>query len=254
MPKRKPPLRAEPQTFPPPPRTVRRHSGWPRIILLRYVFTAAITLILLGLVALGLLSVYGTPTQGQLTGIREKRFSNGTPSYFLQYSFDIDGKHYEREQRIFGRERISALALNSSVTVRSVNIFGYRYATIADSFNAFIELNAAIIGTAALLALLYWPVAIMRGWIHPNRQQRLLRHGMIVTGEITDFPPGPRQQCVYRYTDTAGQTHAGRAHISPMRAMQLQVGDPITIAYDPAKPNKHLFYDICDFRIENTST
>jgi hypothetical protein len=93
------------------------------------------------------------------------------------------------------------------------------------------------------------PTALYKGWLVPARQRRILREGTMTAGVVEALPPGPQFKCRYSYTDASGDRHMYRVNVSPMLAVRMRVGDPLTIAYDPARPAKHIGYEFCDFKI-----
>jgi len=93
------------------------------------------------------------------------------------------------------------------------------------------------------------PTALYKGWLVPARHRRILREGMIVAGVVEELPPGPQFKCKYSYTDASGGRHMHRVNVSPMLAVRMRAGDPLTIAYDPDRPKRHIVYEFCDFQI-----
>jgi hypothetical protein len=233
--------------FPPPPRDVRRRRFSPQTFVLRFILTPAIAVVLGAFLAMLAVSLFGPRYPGKVTSLRTEPRSNGGTNEYVQYMFHVDGKRCQGEQRAYS-QALMAMTPGKVVTVRSVTFAGYRYSTLVDGWGGLIAEYGAAIYLATLLPVIAL-VPIARGWLRPVLVKRLLRDGAVVTGEIESLPPGPPFSCRYNFTDAAGAIHRGNAHLSAAQSMALHAGDPVTIVYDPARPNRYIAYDFCEFQV-----
>lgn len=81
-----------------------------------------------------------------------------------------------------------------------------------------------------------------------KKQGRLLHEGVAVVGYLSDMKLGGRHPYLaYRFEDDAGVVHDGRFHLTLGWLTELQLGQEVTVVYDPQNPRRHLL-DIDEVR------
>jgi hypothetical protein len=241
------PMPASPPDLGLPPRSVRRRRGHFRIVVFRYLFTPAILLSVLWLATWLGIALLGPRRDARVTGFREEDAGGGGRTRFVQYKFDLDGQLIRDEQHMRGMRAVS-WRIGDTVNVRTASILGYRYSTLADGWDDFIDFNGGAVMAVAFLLVFGLPWTIYSGWILPRRTRRLLQNGIVTTGTITELPPGPQRRCVYEFTAATGQKYSSSAALPPTAAA-IRIGDPITVVHDATDPVRHVVYDLCEFEI-----
>jgi hypothetical protein len=232
----------------PPPRIVRRRRGHARIFVFRYVFTPAMVLIVLWVLASFGVATYGTRINGKLTGVRDQDAGGGRRAYFAQYKFDLDGQTFRDEQRMQGQTAFS-WKIGDTVNVRTAVVRGHRYSTLADGPSGFLEFNGMQIYLAILLLFIGLPTTVYTGWISPRRTRRLLQTGIVTTATIEDLPPGAQRRGEYGFLTPTAERFRSSTALPPPTAAAVEIGDPLTIVHHPTNPGRHVVYDLCDFVI-----
>jgi len=81
-----------------------------------------------------------------------------------------------------------------------------------------------------------------------KKQGKLLNEGVAVVGYISDMQLSGRYPHLdYRFEDDAGVVHDGRYNLTIGWLAEYQLGQEVTVVYDPANPRKHLL-DIDEVR------
>ncbi len=82
-----------------------------------------------------------------------------------------------------------------------------------------------------------------------RQQDKLLHEGVAVVGYLADVAPGENKPgLVYRFEDDEGVVHDGSYQPGILRYVtDFQVGQEVTIVYDPKDPRRHLL-DVGDVR------
>lgn len=74
-----------------------------------------------------------------------------------------------------------------------------------------------------------------------QQQGKLLQEGIAVVGYISDMRlVGKHQFIAYHFEDDTGAAHDGRYHPTLGALSDYQLGQEVTVVYDPANPRRHL--------------
>ena len=236
------------QLLPSPPRRIRRVRGFGMLAFQRFVIAPALVLIVLFLVFAWWASAYGTRTQGRIHEVYEKKFSNGETTLFARYSYDLDGVTHRDEQRVSGTY-LSGLKPNEEVPVRTVNVLGLRYSTLADGSKGFLDLYVSAITMMMVALFVASGLIAHRGWLVPARQAKLVREGQATPATVTALDLLPGRAVTYRFNSDQGEEFTGVSRfIGPLSA-RPNIGDRLTVIYDPRNPARHVVYEYGDFEI-----
>jgi hypothetical protein len=242
------PLPALPLDLPPPPRRVRRRSGWASIVFLRFFVTPALV-ILLGVMLLNwLTAVMGERVSGHVIDTFTKRLPNESGTRFLRYRYSIDGGEIVDQQRVSG-ETLYKMTAGQAVAVRTLDVLGYRYSTLADGWYEFLDVYAVPIYMSLVGIFVGGGTAWYGGWVKPARARRLVRDGVATVGEITSLPILPGRTIGYSYV-VDGITFEGTDNFLGRLQDMPRMGETLVVLYDPAKPSRSTAYEFGDFEIE----
>jgi hypothetical protein len=74
-----------------------------------------------------------------------------------------------------------------------------------------------------------------------QQQGQLLQKGVAVVGYISDMRLGGKHAFIaYRFEDDSGVVHEGRYRPTFGEFSEDQLGEEVTVVYDPANPRRHL--------------
>jgi len=234
------------------PRRVRRKPGTLGPLLLGRILTApllAVFAALLAFVVLEPIVVFLLPAQpahvvGQWQEFKVRRGI----AYCIKYQFDRSG--------FIGRDGVlpgeyQAFEVGQAVKAHLIHLGPLGYSALDRSLKAYARYRM-ILWFGALFALAIGGVSFYAIWLLPWRSQWLTQHGRATFGAVVEksIVHGRRRHLYFTLTyqfKAQGNLWARSIHISPQRYDSAGVKDLVIILFDPARPNRNIVYDYCDF-------
>ncbi len=193
-----------------------------------HLFVPAIFLITAGFGGILGVSLCGTRLSGaHHRRAHERRSPTITPLAFRSVHLRPGRPQLPERAAVFSILTPPPLAVGRSTIIRTANILGYQYSTLADGWGDFINYYSSALCIGIMLIVIGLPSR------HLPRLDRArpATAAASATGRSSSapdpapFPPGPQFKCVYTYTDLAGKDHTHRAGVSPLFAVRLTVGE-----------------------------
>jgi hypothetical protein len=250
-----------PTRLPSPPRAVRwkrvnkRNTWILRVFLVPFM---AVGVIVPAILLLRLYTAsYGTPIQATIDGksVVHTHDSHGNhTTYRVQYHFALNGKTYRDRQQV-RFEGYENAYVGMQVPARVTVIWGHYYSLLnyggVDSTNWFLAIFAAVWDLVILLG-------IVKAWLQPVRDRSLVESGNVAVGSVTKCVAQRNRRgntgyytMSYQFDSPEGGTVTRKQMIGAGSSPTPipDVGDPVTVLYDPARPKLCLAYEYCGFEI-----
>ena len=260
---------ALPSDLPPPPRRLRARPGigWVPTVsrwFLRLFITPHCIVgvgLILSLLYTMLVLLFGTDMPGQITDFNIHQ-SKGKPVYHITYRYTVDQIDYFRELGV-NAEQYANVQKGQPLAVRVFPAFPATSPQPQGPDNPWSNLPGN------LLLVLFWngilSMFVWMAWIAPWRKRQLLIHGAATGGQIiakdrvTGGKGGPRYQVQYAYfvpqEETAGLAPMGLPCNGQMEVpvndfTAADIGQSVTVIYDPRKPKRSLVYEFAEYVAE----
>jgi hypothetical protein len=240
--------------IPPPlqrsPRRVRRKPGTLTPLLLGRILSAPVLAAVAALVALVVLEplvVFLIPAQpARVVG---RWFDQRRPSaYYIDYQFDRSG-FTSRDQVLLAE--YSAFQLGQTVKAHLIHLGPLGYSALDRSPRAYARYRMITWYTALFGLVIGW-IMFYAIWLLPWRAYWLTRHGQATFGAVVEKGAIQTLRRNLHFTLTyqfkaCGTLRAKRIRISWQRYDSADLKDLVIILFDPARPNRSIVYDYCDF-------
>jgi hypothetical protein len=204
--------------------------------------------------SLGVL-VAGVDVQGTVTRKTETQHRKG-PYYSADYVFTVDSTQYSA-QTALNADEYASLREGQAIRVRVWEAFpqSAHWPGVSGSppYGSVGGLCLAALFWNGIMSFVVW-----KFYVHPWRQRRLVRHGVPAAGlvhETKTWPEkqGPAYRIRYTYTpgpsDLFADRQSGSVKVShPQSAVDVKVGDVLTVLYDPRRPRRSLLYRFGDYK------
>lgn len=256
----------EPELRQPPPRPVQRRGGlavgcglWMlRLFILPHTIVGVVMLVLAVAQTLlwAAIALFGTELQARVEKTTSHR-AKSSMTYRLHYSYTIDGVEHTYEVDINQAEH-AALKKGQPLTVRHYpGVPHYGHWPQVESHSPLVQVfffwGFALFWNGVLSIFLWM------AWIVPWQQWRIVRYGEATTGiirEVTKTHGKSGMSYKFRYefaclpSDSAEGVVSGTVSSSQAAAASLNVGDLVTVLYDPRRPKRNLLYAVADFEVK----
>jgi len=231
---------------------VRRKPGTLGPLLLGRILTAPVLAVfagLLGFVVLEPIVVFLLPARpARVVGQwREVKAHRGI-EYYIQYQFDRSA-FTGRDEMLLDEYR--AFRVGQTVKAHLIQMGPLGYSALDRSPGAYAR-SRMILWFGAFFALAIGWVLFYAIWLLPWRAHWLARNGQATFGAVVEKSVVQSGRRHYFYTLTyqfkaVGALRAWRIRISSQRFDSAGVKDLVIILFDPARPNRSIVYDYCDF-------
>jgi hypothetical protein len=229
------------------PREVCRKRGTLGPLLLGRILTAPVlvaTVAFLSLAAFEPIVVFLLPAQPARIVALGRRGA----AYYVEYQFDKSG--------FTGRDEVlpieyEAFQVGQPSKAHLFHIGPLGYSALDRSPRAYARYRMILwFGDAFGLAIggvLFYAI-----WLLPWRSHWLARNGVATFGAVVEKREIHNGRRHHQFTltyqfKTTGTLRARRIRISPQRYDSSDVKDLVIILFDPARPNRSIIYDYCDF-------
>jgi len=234
------------------PRRVRRRPGTLGVLLLGRILTAPLLAISAAVLAFAIFEpivAFLLPAQparvvGQWAAFKTQRGI----AYYVQYRFDRSG--FIGHDQIFADE-YQAFHLGQTIQAHVVHLGSLGYSAIDRPLKTYAR-HRMILWFAASFALAIGWMLFYLLWFSPWRSRRLVRCGKATFGAVVSksiFRSGHRHlsfALTYQFK-AMGALRARQIRISPQRYDKASVKDLVIVLFDPARPDRNLVYDYCDY-------
>lgn len=234
------------------PRRVRRKPGTLGPLLVGRILSAPLLTVFAVLLALALLEpvvVFLLPAQSaRVVGEwRDFKSHRGT-TYHIEYRFDRSGFTGRDEVLL---DEYLALQVGQEIKAHLIHLGPLGYSALDRSLRSYAHYRM-ILWYSAAFALAIGGILLYAGWLSPWRSLWLVRHGQATFGAVVEkrVIHGARRLLAFTLTyqfKVHGTLRRRRIHISPQRYDSADVKDLVIILFDPARPNRSIVYDYCDF-------
>jgi hypothetical protein len=250
----------------PTPRPVRYRDGWNagcglwcvRLFTLPHTIVG-ITVLCIAIASTGqfaAVGLLGKSYEGKIVKKDDSRSTKGTRHYYVQYTYDVDGRGYRGEVKVT-KDRFDEMREGDAITVRAWDVMpdSGQWPRVPG------HLPIEDLGGKWFFAV-FWnglmSVFLWMVYVRPWRQRQLVRIGIPTQGIIRDVNTytnkGTKNYVLkYEYAVPAteeqpGQVLHGRLTSTVKAAAGANRGDVVTVLYHPQKPRRSLLYAYSDYR------
>ena len=242
-----------PTSFPPTPRRVRLRRVPYLILSVLLLFTAVgivIFYLSFGRLALGVVGQSrGVTVEGRITDKTQGR--SGRRNHSLLYTFRVEGEDHTVTLNVDDAS-FERVKVGDAVQVRVWPFWPAASATIDEPTLARSWNDVCFFGFVTL-----WDGILILAVFYLTRlglcQRNLARHGIATIGSVTDKRVGQHKGPVfvvsYRFKRSDGAECDARMDVQKADYDALNVGEPITVLYDPHHPETNVLYSCGEFGV-----
>jgi len=199
---------------------------------------------------------FGITVPGQISGKNAQRGGKGSSRYHVDFTYQVDEQNFASRMSVEKRayERIN---IGDRVQVRILPL-----APAASAFVTSLNTPSDVVCTLSFFCF----ASVMFVWVSYSevvqflRRRHLARFGKPTLGHITDKQvyrgKSTRYGIVYRYETPKGAaspkrvTHEGTTvWVSQLDYEATQIGEEITVLYDPDHPDRSMLYRYAEYSI-----
>jgi Protein of unknown function (DUF3592) len=251
------PFAPPPTAFPPAPRSVRLRA-WPYGVILFFLVFAGVGVSLfaasfgrMAMVAIG--RSFGVTVPGRVTD--KTTLGRGNRARRLTFQFQVDGEDHTAQVSVDGAS-YDRVNIGDPVQVRVWPAWPGPSAAIEDPVLARSWSDVCFFGFAVLVNGIL--ILLVGGLLRKARIWRnLARCGIATVGRITDkrVERGKVNTLLvdYRYKSSDGTERDGTQALNKNDYDALQVGQAVTVLFDPLNPKSSIIYRCCEFEVVGVS-
>jgi hypothetical protein len=182
---------------------------------------------------------WGTPVTATVDRV-EPRTRKGHESHWISYHYLLNGKRYD------GKKWQERAVVGETIEGRAAVLAGYEmfYTEAPSASGLLLVLAFALFWNGLLSVILYM------AWVAPLRQRWLVREGVATIGTVTNKRIGRVKNnpyiVSYRF-EVAGEEQTGECWVNAEAYERAHEGMPITVLFDPSRPQRSLPYELSDF-------
>jgi hypothetical protein len=239
------------RALPPAPRTVRRRRGTLSVFLIGRVLTGPLIAAAFGALAFIVLEpmIFLLPAQpAHVIGMWRQFEARHGFAYYIQYQ--LDHTKFITRDEVLPAEFL-AFHIGQEVKAHVLRFGPSRYSVLDRTFAAYARYRM-IVWFCAAMGLAISLTLFHALWLCPWRTRRLVQSGRATYGAVIE------KRCLYgsRRTVSCALTYQFKAYgvlrarcirVAPQRFDSARLGDLVVIVFDPARPNRSVLYDYCDF-------
>jgi len=227
-----------------PPRVVRLKRKMRWVVVVCVVFLAApLVLVVLGGIQLYVLA-NGAPITATVDGTHVTHGKH--TNYYVDYDYMLDGADHTDSQSV-NWQTYDDTSEGQIFRGKAMKLWGHYFSET--------ELSDVRAGAMKGLAIAgVWIVVLLGiGWQYWIRRRFLVQNGTAIASAITDktIVRGKSSAYFIHFTFEAreGGSFSGKTVTTRKNYDQAQVGQMITVIYDPMKPKRNMAYEYCDFEV-----
>ncbi len=240
--------------LPPPPRRVRPKSkGFGgKLLSLVYVLLFVSAVLSLGIVPIRWYVQHsGKPVQVTVTGKSISHSSRHGDSYYVDFNYSFNGTVEDDHQKV-EHEEYDRAQEGDTASAKVSTILGHNVC-LTELGDVDRETHSWMILTG-IWNLAAWVVAGVSVY-QVLRTRRLVQDGTAVAGTISNkrFSRGRSSTWYlgYTYSTTDGQPFVREQSVSRSTYGNYEIGTPVNVLYDPAKPKHSVIYEACNYVVES---
>jgi hypothetical protein len=245
---------------PPPPRTVRRRRGYNQIFLtyamlvVALLFAQVFWMVTVGVVKL---HFFGTVVPARVTKVWSEPRPRG-PSHHVAVAYRYEDAEYTQKLTV-GKAEAQALKVGDTLPVEVLAESPDRACLYYEHYPFwFVTILCCVfaLGPTAAVGKCLWNL-----YVTPWKLRRLLRHGEATAGVVVDKQATrgrpPTYVLTYQFQPPARPWEGGDSASPPAVKASMkvysddflgcQVGDPVLVVYDPARPRRSVIYRYADY-------
>lgn len=253
---------APPTRLPPTPRRVRSRSWsrgvggfrwFMRLFMLPHTYIGLRMIV--GAVGAPFVSAYGIDVPGIVAAKEEEPGPDTDTTYVIRYTYTVDGAEYRASAAVAGTV-YEWTPVGRPVRVRALRLLpGLSPLLDLEGPPPRVALAHLLIALFCngILAFFVWLC-----WILPWREQRLLRFGTAVAGEIVAKEVDTsgedtvrRVRYIYETPSPRGAGNEPREGVITLDdgVAEPSVGDTVTVLFDPLRPERSQVYELAPYRV-----
>jgi hypothetical protein len=234
------------------PRRVRRKAGTLGPFLVGRILTApllAVCVALLGAAVLEPILVFLIPAQpARVIAVWGDLNDRRGASYYITYRFDRSG--FTGRDELFPDE-YRTLQVGQTVKAHLIRLGPVGYSVLDRPVGAYARYRS-ILWFGALFASAIGAVFFHTLWFAPRRALWLTRYGEATFGAVVNKGVIQTRRRHLYFTLTyqfkvRGMLQVQRMRVSAHRYDSAELKDLVIVLFDPARPNRNIVYEYCDF-------